>query len=104
MTGSPGGSTIINTVFQVVMNVVDHGLGAQDAVDATRFHHQWLPDELVYEEGGLDAKVTKALELKGHAIQTRPSIGDAHSILVDMQTGVRFGAADQRRGGKAVGH
>ena len=104
VTGSPGGSTIINTVFQVVMNVVDHGLGAQDAVDATRFHHQWLPDELVYEEGGLDAKVTKALELKGHAIQTRPSIGDAHSILVDMQTGVRFGAADQRRGGKAVGH
>ncbi len=104
VTGSPGGATIINTVFQVIMNVVDHGMNVQDAVDAPRVHHQWLPDRLVFEDDGLCQDVQDALEAKGHVLQARRSLGDAHTILVDPQTGARLGAADPRRGGQAVGH
>ncbi len=104
VTGSPGGSTIINTVLQVIMNVIDHDLGAQDAVDAPRVHHQWIPDQLVYEAGGLPGDVRAALEARGHALRARPSLGDAHTILVDADTGLRLGAADPRRGGQAIGY
>ena len=104
VTGSPGGPTIINTVFQIVLNVVDHELNVQQAVDSPRFHHQWLPDVLRYEEHGLVRDVEVALRSKGHRLAPRTSIGDAHSIYVDPETEIRLGAADPRMDGKAVGY
>src|SRR4029077_7911563 len=64
--GSPGGPTIINTVLQVIVNVVDFGLTIQEAIDAPRFHHQWLPDELRMESPGIPQDVARALEGRGH--------------------------------------
>ena len=104
VTGSPGGPTIINTVFQIVLNVIDHKLNVQQAVDSPRFHHQWLPDVLRYEEHGLVRDVEEALRAKGHTLAPRTSIGDAHSIYVDPETEIRLGAADPRMDGKAVGY
>ncbi len=103
VAGTPGGPTIINTVFQIIMNMLDHGLDPQQAVDLPRFHHQWFPDTVFHEERGLVKDVAKALEQKGHSLETRPSIGDAQAIYVDPETGRRYGGADPRRGGVAVG-
>jgi len=96
VTGSPGGRTIINTVFQVVLNIMEFDMGIQDAVDAHRIHHQWLPDRLRMEEDGLTADAQAALEAMGHTIQVRGRQGTAHSIMIDPQTGERVGAPDQR--------
>ncbi len=104
VVGTPGGSTIINTVFQVIMNVVDFGLDAQEAVDAPRIHHQWLPDVLVYERHGPVKDVREALERRGHTLRERAMIGDSHIIVVDAKSGLRLGGADPRRGGHAVGY
>ena len=104
VAGTPGGSTIINTVFQLVMNVVDFDLDAQEAVDASRIHHQWLPDVLVYERNGMVRDVQSALKSRGHVIEARDAIGDAHIIVVDPKSGMRLGGADPRRGGHAVGY
>ena len=104
VAGTPGGSTIINTVFQLVMNVVDFGLDAQEAVDASRIHHQWLPDILAYERNGMVRDVQGALKSRGHALEERRAIGDAHIIVVDDKSGLRLGGADPRRGGHAVGY
>src|SRR5690606_6191044 len=71
VVGSPGGRTIINTVLQVILNVVDHGQSMQQAVDAPRFHHQWLPDELVIERFALSPDSKSRLEAMGHRIRVR---------------------------------
>lgn len=104
--GSPGGPTIINTVLQTLINVIDHGMTMQEAVDAPRIHHQWMPDEIVYETGGVVADVKDKLQAMGHkfAAQPRRTIGDCEAIMVEDQTGVRLGASDPRRGGKSVGY
>ena len=103
--GSPGGPTIINTVMQVIINVIDHRMDIQQAVDAPRVHHQWLPDEIRYEPFGLVPDVTKALQHLGHKLTDKPDyIGDAHAIMIEDQTGLRLGASDPRRNGKAVGY
>ena len=96
--GSPGGPTIINTVFQLILNVVDFGLTIQAAVDNPRVHHQWLPDQIRIERNGLAREVQWALERRGHALQVVDSIGDAHSIMVEPEEGVLLGAPDPRRG------
>jgi len=101
--GSPGGPTIINTVFQVLMNVVDFGMDIQAAVDAPRIHHQWLPDQLFVEKEALSWDVQKALEGRGHQIEYRRNIGDAHCIMIDSD-GVRLGAPDPRSDSKAAGY
>lgn len=102
--GSPGGPTIINTVFQIILNVVDYGLNIQEAVDAPRIHHQWLPDEIVAEEKSLPRDVQEALRNRGHKITYRKHIGDAHSILIDPESGIRLGAPDPRSDSKASGY
>jgi gamma-glutamyltranspeptidase/glutathione hydrolase len=66
VVGSPGGSTIATTVFQVIINTIDYDMNIQDAVDALRFHHQWLPDNVFYEKNSLDSTIIKKLELMGH--------------------------------------
>ncbi|MGH9462192.1 MAG: gamma-glutamyltransferase [Vicinamibacteria bacterium] len=104
VTGSPGGPRIINTVLQVILNVIDHRLGIQEAVDAPRFHHQWLPDVLFFERLGMVRDVRAALSAKGHTLTEMARIGTANSIFVAPTTQTRMGAGDPRREGKAVGY
>ena len=103
--GSPGGPTIINTVMQVITNVIDFDMNIQQAVDAPRIHHQWLPDEVVYEPFGLSADTFRALEQRGHRIVEKPRyMGDAQGIMIEEKTGVRLGASDPRNYGEPVGY
>jgi len=102
VTGSPGGPTIINTVLNILLDVIDYKMGVQQAVDAPRFHHQWLPDELQVEPG-FSPDTLGLLKARGHRIVARGSIGDAHSIAV-APDGLLLGAADPRLGGKAMGY
>ncbi len=103
--GSPGGPTIINTVLQTIINVIDHGMTMQEAVDAPRIHHQWMPDQIVYEPGGIVADVKEKLSAMGHQFTDKPRrMGDCEAIMIDPKTGMRLGASDPRRGGKAVGY
>ena len=100
--GSPGGGRIINAVFQVLVNVIDHEMPLQAAVNAPRIHHQWLPDLIYYERRALPADVHRALTALGHSIATHEQIGNVNAIGVDEQ-GHWLGAADPRKGGTAVG-
>ncbi|MFL6283531.1 MAG: gamma-glutamyltransferase [Pyrinomonadaceae bacterium] len=103
--GSPGGPTIINTVMQVITNVIDFDMNIQQAVDAPRIHHQWLPDEIVYEPFGMSADTFRALEQRGHKIVDKPRyMGDAQGIMIEEKTGVRLGASDPRNYGEPVGY
>ncbi|HEU0006905.1 MAG TPA: gamma-glutamyltransferase [Terriglobia bacterium] len=102
--GSPGGPTIINTVLQVIVNVVDFGFTIQEAIDAPRIHHQWLPDELRMEHQGFSEDVTKALEARGHRLAFRGFMGDAEGIMVEPRTGMRLGASDPRGDGQTIGY
>jgi gamma-glutamyltranspeptidase/glutathione hydrolase len=103
--GTPGGTTIINTVLQVITNVVDHGMNLQEAIDAPRVHHQWLPDEVVSEPFGLSADTRRALEARGHKISTfERDMSDAQGVMIEEKTNVRLGASDSRRTGAAVGY
>lgn len=94
VTGSPGGSRIITTTLQVIMNVIDHGLNIQSAVSAPRIHHQWLPDELRLEEGISPDTIT-LLEGMGHEVIQTSAMGAIQSILVT--DGIMHGGADPRR-------
>ncbi len=96
VVGSPGGRTIINTVMQVILNVVEFGMNIQEAVDAARLHHQWLPDDVRIEEGGTTPETVAELERRGYAVSVRGSQGRANSIMIDPETGKRFGAPDLR--------
>jgi len=100
--GTPGGSTIITTVLQVILNVIDHKMNIQEAVAAPRVHHQWTPDFLYFERDTLPGGILKALMKRGYQIKERGSIGDAHGILVDPETGKLLGGADPRMDGVAV--
>ena len=108
VTGSPGGRTIINTTLQIILNVIDHGMTIQEAVDAPRMHHQWLPDVLRVERG-VSVNALRALEIMGHKINQKGrdgayAQGDGHSIMVDPETDDRLGAPDLRIEGAAYGH
>ena len=94
--GTPGGRTIINTVLQLVLNIVDHGMTAGEAVAAPRIHHQWLPNNVRIEEGGISDEDVAALEAMGHEVQMRGGQGRANSIGVDPETGEFIGASDPR--------
>jgi gamma-glutamyltranspeptidase / glutathione hydrolase len=103
--GSPGGPTIINTVLQTVVNVVDFKMNIQQAIDAPRVHHQWMPDEILHEPFGLAPDVQQALRARGHKLVDEPrGIGDAQGVMIEDRTGVRLGAADARGGGSAAGY
>jgi len=103
--GSPGGPTIINTVLDVITNVIDYGMNIQQAIDAPRIHHQWLPDELVFEPYGLSGDTQAALTARGHKLAKPRYLGDAEGIMIEEKTGMRLGATDPRRSdGLAVGY
>jgi gamma-glutamyltranspeptidase / glutathione hydrolase len=104
VTGSPGGRTIINTVVQTVSNVIDYGMNAQEAVDAPRLHHQWLPDRTDFERFGLSPDTVKILEGMGHVLRAVGAQGVAEVILVDPRDGSLQGGSDRRAAdGAAVG-
>ncbi len=101
VTGSPGGSTIINTVFQVILNVIDHDMSIEDAVASPRIHHQWQPDMIRIEPGALVDGAEQELTSMGH-IELAPmgyGLGDANSIL--LKDGVMHGSSDPRSVGGA---
>ncbi|MGZ8833293.1 MAG: gamma-glutamyltransferase [Thermoanaerobaculia bacterium] len=103
--GSPGGPTIINTVLQVVLNVIDFDMNVSEAIDADRFHHQWLPDEIFWEEYEFNQDTRDALERMGHHFREKPTaLGDAEGVGIDQKTGMRMGASDPRLGGVPVGY
>jgi gamma-glutamyltranspeptidase/glutathione hydrolase len=103
--GSPGGRTIINTVTQVVLNVIDHGMNVGEAVEAPRIHHQWLPDVTSFERWGFSPDTKRLYEMMGHEIRYRGMQGRAHGIFIDWAEGLRYGAADTRApNGRAVGY
>jgi gamma-glutamyltranspeptidase/glutathione hydrolase len=96
VTGTPGGSRIITTVLQVLLNVIDHGMNIAEAVAAPRVHHQWLPDR-VQAESGLSPDTVRLLEARGHKITIAATSGSANSILVTSEG--LTGAADPRQRG-----
>jgi gamma-glutamyltranspeptidase/glutathione hydrolase len=104
VTGSPGGRTIINTVLETILNVVDFGMNAQEAIDAPRFHHQWLPDRIDYEKYGLSPDTIAELEKRGHTLRSGGSQGVAQVIIYNAKEDVLEGGTDRRASdGGAVG-
>jgi gamma-glutamyltranspeptidase/glutathione hydrolase len=103
--GSPGGPTIINTVLQVIINVIDHEMDIQQAIDWPRVHHQWMPDTITYEPMGLSPDTMKRLSEMGHKFIDKPrQMGDAEGIMIENKTGVRLGGSDPRLDGHSVGY
>jgi gamma-glutamyltranspeptidase/glutathione hydrolase len=94
--GSPGGRTIINTVMQMVLNIVDHDMTIEEAVAAKRLHHQWLPDRISIEEEGATEEAVERLRAMGHEVRMGGRQGSVHAIMIDARTGARIGAADRR--------
>jgi gamma-glutamyltranspeptidase/glutathione hydrolase len=109
--GSPGSSKIITTVANVLMGVVDYGMNIQEAVNAPRFHHQWLPDVLNVEQW-FSPDTVQRLEKMGYEVEfglhdganVTPYWSDAECIAIDSKTGERLGASDYRHNGKAIGY
>jgi gamma-glutamyltranspeptidase/glutathione hydrolase len=96
VTGSPGGRTIINTVLLTILNVVDFGMNAQQAVDAPRFHHQWLPDRISYEKYGISPDTLSILQTRGHALRENERQGVAEVIVYNAADDVLEGGVDRR--------
>jgi len=103
VVGSPGGSTIITSVFQVLLNVIEFDMDMQSAVDAGRFHHQWMPDEIAYEADRFDTVLLKNLENMGHSLKVRNSIGRVDAIRV-LPGRIYEGGADKRGDDTAAGY
>ncbi len=94
--GSPGGRTIINTVLQVVLNVIDHDMNIGEAVEAGRMHHQWLPDMTTMEAFSISPDTRKLYEMMGHPLRVSGRQGSAMGIFIDRKKGLLYGAADSR--------
>ena len=103
VVGTPGGSTIITSVFQAILNVVDFGMTMQEAVAAPRFHHQWLPDQIDYEPNAISENVRESLKQKGYTLKERKPYGRVEGILVNTN-GTYQAGADPRGDDKAVGY
>ena len=103
IAGSPGGSTIPTTVFQVIINVVDYNMNIKEAVDTGRFYHQWLPDRISFEKNCLDSLTVKELTLMGHEMRSRTPIGSVNAVLI-KPNGEMAGGADKRGDNVACGY
>ena len=104
VVGTPGGRSIPNSVLLTVLNVIDFGMNIQEAIDAPRFHHQWLPDILAYETHGLSPDTLALLVKEGYKLVASGRQGCVEGILVDRETGLLEGGSDPRAiDGGAVG-
>jgi gamma-glutamyltranspeptidase/glutathione hydrolase len=103
VTGSPGGPTIISSTLLSVLNWMRLGMDAQSAINAPRFHHQWMPDTILMEQN-FSETMERALQARGFTTKRRGHIGLVNAIGVDPKTGERQGAADPRDNGSAVGY
>jgi len=102
--GTPGGRTIINTVLQVILNMIDHGMNIAEAIEAGRIHHQWLPDITRIEKWVISPDTEKLYTNMGHEVQYGQFQGSAMGISVDYEKEIISGAADSRSyDGAAVG-
>lgn len=97
VTGSPGGRTIINTVLQTIVNAIDYGMNAQEAIDAGRIHHAWLPDRIQHEQHAFSADTLRMLAERGHSLAPGPSIGAAQVIIYRADEDLLEGGSDRRR-------
>ncbi len=102
VVGTPGGSTIITSVYQTIINVLDFGMNMQGAVDYKRFHHQWKPDMISYEPGRFDSLEILQHKALGHELQERSAIGRVDAILI-REDGRLEGGADPRGDDTAMG-
>jgi gamma-glutamyltranspeptidase/glutathione hydrolase len=103
--GSMGGSRIITAIIQIILNIFEHQMTVQEAVDAPRVHHQWLPDVLRCEKFALSKDVEQRLKFLGHTIEALPPYSsEAQAIFIDQINGYYLGAADPRLDGKAIGY
>jgi gamma-glutamyltranspeptidase/glutathione hydrolase len=100
--GARGGPRIITSVLQAVINVIDHDMNIQQAIDAPRIHHQWYPDEILYESLGMSSDTISALEKYGHKFGEPVTIASMTGVMID-EKGVRLGAIDSRSDGEAIG-
>jgi gamma-glutamyltranspeptidase / glutathione hydrolase len=103
VVGTPGGSTIITSVFQTMLNIIEHNMSATDAVNAPRFHHQWLPDMIYVEKDAISPAVKEKLQQKGHIFKERGGIGRVEAILI-RPDGAMEAAADKRGDDSAAGY
>lgn len=105
IVGSPGGPQIITTVLQIVLNMIENRMNVQEAVDAPRFHHQWLPDKIAFEKRAFQTDVIERLSSIGHTLDETGSImGSVQAIFFDTKHGLLLGASDPRGYGEAVGY
>ena len=102
--GSPGGSTIITTVAQIISNIVDYNMPIKDAIESPRTHHQWLPNKISIEQGALTQDAIDRLLEIGHEVSYKRSIGEANCIMYDKSRNLFYGVSDDRRNGQAVGY
>jgi gamma-glutamyltranspeptidase/glutathione hydrolase len=106
--GSPGGSQIITTVLQVVLNCIDFDMNIRGAIEAPRIHHQWMPDSIFYERGALEEETRVKLIAMGYHFWDEGAdlqiIGIAEGIMIDQKSKIIYGASDPRGGGRAIGY
>jgi gamma-glutamyltranspeptidase/glutathione hydrolase len=103
VTGSPGGPQIISATLLTVLNWMRLGMEMQAAINAPRFHHQWLPDEILLEKQ-FSPMAESGLNVMGHKTRRAAAIGLVNAIGIDARTGERLGAADPRDEGSAIGY
>lgn len=103
--GSPGGRTIINTVFQTVLNVLEYDMPVDKAIEAVKIHHQWLPDRILYEKDLFSIDTKRNLEQMGHRLVPVNSLGSLMGIVIDQENRILIGASDSSSSdGRAVGY
>ena len=100
--GTPGGATIITTVFQNIINVIEHDMNILEAITSPRFHSQWFPDVIYYEKNSLSSSIIENLTSRGHQMKIRGDIGEANGILIDEKG--YWGAPDPRGETSAIGY